>query len=159
MKHLGRAVGALLLPTLLLTLLWLLSGPQPVASQAGVTNFTTVSASRDVVAGRDVQAGGDVLVSGLLVTARAAQTVTMNGAITPVAAYMQLTSAGNVGTNNILTGTAGQRLTLVNGVNTTITISDSGRMKLSGNIALGQYDSLQLISDGANWVQLSTSDN
>ena len=48
---------------------------------------------------------------------------------------------------------------MVNNSNTTITISDTGTLKLSGNIALGQYDTLVLISDGTNWVQLATTNN
>lgn len=31
--------------------------------------------------------------------------------------------------------------------------------RLTGNLALGQYDSVLLFSDGTNWVQLATANN
>lgn len=53
----------------------------------------------------------------------------------------------------------GDVLILANQASTTITISDTGTLKLSGNLALGQYDSVTLISDGTNWIQAATSNN
>jgi hypothetical protein len=41
----------------------------------------------------------------------------------------------------------------------TITLTDTGTLKLSGNAALGQYDNITLMSDGANWVELSETNN
>jgi len=41
----------------------------------------------------------------------------------------------------------------------TITLTDTGTLKLGGNAALGQYDSITLLSDGTNWIQVSKADN
>ena len=55
--------------------------------------------------------------------------------------------------------TLGKITTFYNQANQTITISDTSTLKLSGNIALGQYDSLTTIGDGTNCVQLATANN
>lgn len=86
-------------------------------------------------------------------------TVTDGMTITPVSSIQPLTSAGNVGTSAIAINSSGIILRLYNTGSNTITITDTGNLKLSGNIGLGQYDSLTLISDGTNWIQTDTSNN
>ena len=86
-------------------------------------------------------------------------TVTTDGTITPTGSYQPLSSSGNVQTASITAGTAGDILFLVNTANTTITISDTGTLKLGGNRALGQYDTLTLMSDGTNWIERSFTNN
>ncbi len=93
------------------------------------------------------------------VAAQTAISVTMNGCITPTGTYQLLESAANVSTSNLAAGTTGQLLILVNTADTTITITDTGTLKLSGNAAITQYDTLTLISDGTNWLELSVSNN
>jgi hypothetical protein len=95
----------------------------------------------------------------LAVAAQTAISVTHDAIITPTGSYQQLESAGTVGTSSIAAGSAGQILVLVNTTNTTITISDTGTLKLSSNAALGQYDSLTLISDGTNWIEIGEGGN
>lgn len=135
-----------------------------------LTVDTSASIGTDLTVGDDVTVTGDVTADGLTLTsvgtidtlrlsAATAISVTQGLTITPAGSYQPLESAGTVSTGAITAGTAGDVLTLVNGTNTTITISDTGTLKLSGNIALGQYDSLVLISDGTNWVQLATTNN
>lgn len=140
-----------------------------------LTVDTSASIGTDLTVGDDVTATGDIAGAsvaassmtltgaGVLGTVRltpaTAISVTMNMTVTPAGSYQPLTSAGTVGTGVIVAGSAGDVLTLVNNSNTTITISDTGTLKLSGNIALGQYDTLVLISDGTNWVQLATTNN
>lgn len=187
MKRVMMGMGALLPVALVGILMWLWPAPA-VEAQASVPCYMEQGGRRWVAGGGcewemqagamfDVQAGvtsnfggdlsvaddltvlGDVIVGANLFTARATQAVTMNGWITPTAALMQLSAAGTVNTSRILTGTAGQRLTLLNGVNQSIVLSDTGWLKLSGNITLGQYDTLELVSDGSNWVQVATSNN
>jgi len=70
-----------------------------------------------------------------------------------------LESAGTVGCGDIVTGTAGDRLVLINTSNTSITISDTGSLKLGANRALAQYDSLELWSDGTYWIELGYAEN
>lgn len=152
-----RLIPLLALALLLLSLWGMGSGSQ---AQSNVTNFTTVKASRDIFAARDIQAGDDVTVTGdLVLSPRTAISVTMNATINPTGSYQPLTSAGTVNTASITIKPAGMVLTLVNMSNTSIVLTDTGTLKLSGNLTLGQYDSLVLVSDGTNWVQRSTSNN
>ena len=125
-----------------------------------MSNFTNVKASGYVVAGSYVESTTyakigtfERLVPGTTVV------VTTDGTITPVASYQPLSSSGNVQTASITAGTAGDVLYMINTSNTTITISDTGTLKLGGNRALGQYDTLTLISDGTNWVERSYTNN
>lgn len=92
-------------------------------------------------------------------TPATAISVTQELTITAAGSLQPLESAGSVSTGAITAGAAGDVLTLYNQANTTITISDTGAIKLSGNLALGQYDSVTLISDGTNWIQTATSNN
>lgn len=126
----------------------------PALAQSGVSNFTNVVASGYVQSGTYVRVGTfERLVPGTTVV------VTTDGTITPVASYQPLSSSGNVQTASIAAGTAGDVLYMINTSNTTITISDTGTLKLGGNRALGQYDTLTLISDGTNWVERSYTNN
>ena len=82
--------------------------------------------------------------------------------MTPAGSYQPLTSASNVGTSSIAgcaAGTTGETVDLVNGGSNTITFTDTGTLKLSGNAALGATDVLGLRCDGTNWVQRFKSDN
>ena len=85
--------------------------------------------------------------------------VTSGGTITPVGAYQQITAAGAVGTSAITAGNAGDVLILINTGSNTITLTDTGTLKLGGNAALGPSDALALFSDGTNWIQVSKADN
>jgi hypothetical protein len=113
----------------------------------------------DVQSGATVSFGGDATMSGdLVLSAQTAISVTNGGVITATGAYQPLESAAEV-TATIAAGSEGATLVLVNTANTTINIADTGAAKLSAAAALGQYDSLTLISDGANWIEVSRSNN
>lgn len=100
------------------------------------------------------------LVDGFLDMGNASViTLTMNATLTPNASYQPLASSGTVNTSSITVGSAGTLLTLVNTTNTSIVFTDTGTLKLSGNLTLGQNDSVTLVSDGTNWNQLATSNN
>lgn len=132
----------------------------PALAQSGVSNFTNVKASGYMQAGTYLESTTytkintfERLVPGTTVV------VTTDGTITPAASYQPLSSSGNVQTASIAAGTAGDVLYLINTSNTTITISDTGTLKLGGNRALGQYDTLTLMSDGTNWIERSFTNN
>jgi len=96
----------------------------------------------------------------VLIQEQAAQTITFNDEpITPTGTFMHLAAGGNMWTDNIVAGTAGQLLILTNDSAVNIVITDTGTIMLSGNCTLSQYDTLTLIADGTNWLELSTSTN
>lgn len=157
--------------------LLLLAMAVPVNAQSGRAIFNWIIANKLLVQDGGLTVSGDTALADTTVTGTGSVTgdvtlgadldmtpqtaisVTNGATITPTGAYQPLTSAGNVGFGAIAAGTAGQLLILSNNSNTTITITDTGTLKLSGNVALGQYDSVTLMSDGTNWRQLATSNN
>lgn len=124
-------------------------------SQVGAATFTgAVSASSTLAVG-----------TFQTFTPASAISVTNGVPITATATYQPLQSAGTVTTTVSITNasaaafTAGTRLVLINTSNTSIVIQDTGTTVLSGDITLGQYDTLELWFDGSRWVQISTSNN
>ncbi len=85
--------------------------------------------------------------------------LTMDTPITPTGTYQPITATAYVSTSQVVTGTAGQLLILTNISAHNVGITDTGILKLSGDTALGQYDTLTLISDGTNWIELAQTDN
>ncbi len=127
----------------------------PVFTAAPVFSGLPVFNGGISVAGGDVTAGADLNVS-----AQTLITATHGVPITPTGAYQPISSAGTITPTIATSGiTTGQMLVLINTTNTNIHFADTGTAKLSAQIILGQYDSLTLIFDGTNWIQLSTSNN
>lgn len=149
-------LGALLLPVLLVAALFVLARPQPSAAQSGVSNFTTVNASRDVYAGRDLFVGGFATLEP-----QATATITNGGWLTPTATLVPLTAQEGVGMSgaNIAVQPAGTLLMLLNVGANTITFTETGTLVSAGNIALGAGDSATLVSNGTNWYQTGASNN
>ena len=154
------------------------------ATRLTVSDTTTltgaVTTAGDVVVGDDLTVSDGLAVTGdqtltgalgvtgnatlageLKFTAPSAITVTANSTIA-TAGYVvvPLAAAGTVGTSAV-TGcqTAGKLTVLRNTTAQTITITDTSAIMLSGNAALGQYDTLTLLGDGTNCLQISKSDN
>lgn len=144
---------------------------------AQISNFTSIVLSSDLSVGddatvvdqfvsADMTATDDATVtddltvgSDVTITPQTVITITQAATLSPTGSYQQLTAAGAVSFGAITAGTAGDLLTLVNIGSNTITITDTGTLKLTGNLALGQYDSATLLSDGTNWIQLATANN
>jgi hypothetical protein len=134
-----------------------ISGDQSVA---GTLSAGTLAVSGATTVNGDIATGGDMQTAGFIrAAANTAISVTQGMTITPTGSFHALTAAGNVSTGAIAAGSPGDILMLFVEDNVTITISDTGTLKLSGNLALGQYDSVTLLSDGTNWIQLATSNN
>lgn len=131
---------------LVVGMLWSLAATS--TAQVNVTNFDNVRADGFVRVDRFLRLSPNTAIS-----------VTQNMTITPRGSYQPLESAGNVGTAAIARGNAGDVLLLINQTNTTITISDTGTLKLGGNRALGQFDTLTLVSDGTNWIERAFTNN
>jgi hypothetical protein len=99
----------------------------------------------------------------LCTEAQTTYAVTSGATIAPTGSYMRLSATANVaasGTTAISDGTyAGQLLVFENTVTYTITISDTANTQMSGATVLGQYDTLTLIWNGSDWVELAQANN
>ena len=92
-----------------------------------------------------------------------AEVVSAGSTIVATGTYQPLTSAAAVTTSTstaIADGTkVGQLLILVNeNASDAITIDDAANTRLSGNAVLGNDDSLMLIWDGADWLEIGQVD-
>lgn len=125
-------------------------------SGAGANFTSAISTNSNVVAYGAASVG-----TFLSLSPGATQVVADNGTITPVASYQPISSTGAVGTSSIAAMASGTLLRLVNVGSSTITITDTGTLYLSGDIALGANDSLLLMSKGVGegWIQVGTSNN
>lgn len=129
------------------------AGAADFDSTLNVDGTATLSADATVAEGLTV---GD----GLAVSAQTAISVTNNATITPTGTYQPLESADTVTASLAASGyAAGTLLTLINTSNTTIVFTDTGTLKASGNVSLGQYDAALFWFDGTNWIQIGESDN
>lgn len=167
----GIAV-ALMLALLLAVLVVPAADAQSARQQFEWILAKRLNVDTDVAIGDDLAVVGDVAVTGglavtgdatfaadVIISPAAVLTVTQDMTITPASGYQPLAAANNLGTAAIAAGTAGQIVRFVNTSNVNIVLTDTGTLKLSANLSLGQYDSATLISDGTNWVQLATSNN
>lgn len=134
------------------------AGDADVTGGLSVTGVTALTGATTVDG--NLSTGGDLQVAEFLRTAgKPAITVTADSIITPTGTFQGIEAAGAVGTASIAAGSAGDMLVLMNIDTNVITITDTGTLKLTGNIALGQYDTLTMISDGTNWIQIATANN
>jgi hypothetical protein len=167
----------LILPALLSAILLVALFNMPTIAQ-GITNFSNLVLSGDLTVGDDVvitdgitsaditasddaTVGDDLTVGDTISgtwTARSEEsvlTIGESGTITPTGTYQRISSASNVGTSSIAGPTEGRMLILLNVGSNTITLTDTGTLKLSGNAALGAGDAVVLLADGTNWNQIS----
>lgn len=128
---------------------------QPLIQERAATGSITAV---NITASGTVTGGGLASTGFLKLAPGTSITVTSSG-ITPTASYQPIVAAAFTATSNIASKPAGTLLRLVNTGTPTITLTDTGTLLLSANIVLGQYDSLLLMSDGTNWIQMGTSDN
>jgi len=130
-----------------------------VADNATVSGTLTIV--EQVLATGDVRTGTDVQVAQVLrVVPNAAISVTNGAAFTPTGTFQPLTSFGTVTPTITETDAdAGDILVLMVTSATTINIADTGTTKLSAAWAGGQYDTLTLMAEGDNWVEIARSNN
>jgi len=112
-----------------------------------------------------VTAVGNVLIGDWLVAVEQTACVVEAGtSITPTGMYQPITSEAVVTTSTsiaIVDGTVvGQLLILINeNAADAITVDDGGNTRLSGDAVLGPDDTLMLIWDGADWVEIAQANN
>lgn len=113
-----------------------------------------------LVSNTSIRAGSWIKVGTFhRLTEQTAITVTTDGAVDPTGSYQQLTAAGAVQTSDVTCGSEGDIVMYVNSVNQTITLTDTGALRLTGNFAMGQYDTLTVLSDGTNCLEIARANN
>jgi len=103
-------------------------------------------------------AGGLTHHSGLSLAPQGTISVTEGLTLTLAGTSQPLESAGDAAFH-LPSCSPGDLLLLVNTASHTLTLSDSGQVRLAGDWVAGQHDSLTLWCDGTNWVEVSRSDN
>lgn len=115
---------------------WVIADKLTVRGDADIEDDLTVIdqvSAADVTATDDLAVTDDATVGGkLTLSAATSITVTQGATLSPTGAYQPIKAAGNLSFGAITAGTAGDVLTLVNASNTTITITDTSTLKLSG---------------------------
>lgn len=125
----------------------------------GTSGFAAVTATSLTASTGLTLSNGDLTVADdLKIDKQTVITVTNGAAFTVTGTYQPIAAAGAV-TPTITMGAAGDVVVIVNTSNQTITIADTGTTMLSAAWAGTQYDTLTLICDGTNWLELDRSAN
>lgn len=142
--------GAMLAVLLFVVLMFGIGlGAQPVTAAPNLTTFGNVVSSSVVR-----------LQTFLQPVKQTRIVVTEGSTITPVGTNQPISSTGAVGTSSIAAPTGVNNiLYLVNVGSQTITLTDTGTLKLAGNFAMGVTDGITLMFDGTNWVEMARSNN
>lgn len=153
-----------------LVIILLIAMNVPVWGQSAATRFNrlivnstlnvvgTTTLTGDVTMGDDLIVTDNVSVDGLVLTAATLISLTNGSTLTPVSSFHRI---GSPGTVYVTLGVcpAGLVTTLENAINATINLTDTGTSKLTGNFAMGQYDTLTLLGDGTNCYELARANN
>lgn len=134
-------------------------GDNIIGIAAGGVEHARVTTSGLQVTGEITTSTGITIGTFLRLWPGATQTLYEGTPITPTASYQPVMAIYNMGTSAIVIQPAGTLLQIINVGTPTVSITDTGTIMLSGDLVLGQYDSLLLLSDGTNWVQMGTSNN
>ena len=129
----------------------------------GALTGTTANFTGNVSTDGNMTTYGAEYVGTFLTLGQAATVVltATDATLTPIGTYQPISSSAAIGTASIASKPAGTLLRIVNIGSQTITFTDTGTLRLSSDIALGQYDSLLLMSAGTGqgWIQMGTSNN
>jgi hypothetical protein len=155
----------------------LITGTTTLAGTTALNGIVTVGDGGDTVAINssdwDIGATGDmtgigsVTMDGALTVGTFANltkagviTVTNGSIITMTKTLQPLAAAGAVATASISgCATAGRLSILYNTVAQTITFTDTSTLMIAGNYGMTQYDTLTLIGDGTNCIELARAAN
>jgi hypothetical protein len=136
-----------------------INGPLSVVGDATALGGPLTVDGVSILTGAVAANSGEMLQGFLVLTPTTSITVTQGMTITPTGTYQPLTAAGAVSTSAIAAKDAGTMLRLINTSAQTITLTDTGTLKLTANWVGAQYDALVLMSDGVNWVEMARADN
>ena len=129
------------------------------ATVAGALAVTGNTSTAGLSATGDTALGGSVALGDFTSFEYSGNLAVLDGGpLTPVRTFQQISAAAASGMT-VTTVARGAVVTLINMGSNTVTITDTGTTMLSANAALGQYDSLTLISDGTNMIELARSNN
>lgn len=128
-----------------------------VAGALAATGNASTSGNMAVTGNANV--GGSASIDKLIAFGNAGNVAVTPGAVlTPVNTLTFVSATGAAGVGMGL-GSTGQVVSVINMGSNAITISDTVNSALSGDIALGQYDTLTMVFDGTRWIQLATANN
>lgn len=143
-----------------------ISGDLNVTDDVVIADTLTVSGVTNLVgnataAGTFAVNGNSLSVAKTLNLARQTSIAVTEGAIiTPTGTFQELTAAGGVTATLADPAAAGQTVILFNSTSNAITIADGSGRYFAGNVVLGSYDNVTLISTAAgSWMEISRSDN
>jgi len=123
----------------------------------GIGSSTTPAAKLDVQ--------GDTIVRGLFTLASSTVIPTAGSTLTPTTSYVKLNQTSSVAlsaTTAIADGAAVGNVLILQAINTgafAVTIPNTANTKLVAARALSTGDTLTLLWDGSDWVELSFSNN
>jgi hypothetical protein len=113
-----------------------------------------------VTVGGNILTASDITAASYTATKQGNVTVTADSVIAATSSLVPITSSGTVGTASISGCNTSGRLTILLNVGAQqITITDTGTLKLSANAVLTADDTLTLIGDGTNCVEIAKSAN
>jgi hypothetical protein len=84
-------------------------------------------------------------------------TVESGSTVTPPTIGNVITVTGTTSINNVQVSRIGRIITLL--FTDTVTVNDTGNLKLAGTFNAGVDDTLTLVYDGTNWLEISRSAN
>jgi hypothetical protein len=133
-----------------------IAGATTVGGALAVTGNTSTAG---LSATGDTALGGNVSLGDFTSLEYAGNLAVLDGGpLTPLRTFQQISAAGAAGMT-VTTTSRGTIVTIVNMGSNAVTITDTGTTMLGSNAALGQYDTLTLISDGTNMIELARANN
>lgn len=127
--------------------------------KAGTLSVTggTAAFGAAILAQGTVASVGSV-AAGTFLQLSAQTGITVSGYITPTGSYQPIRAAAWV-SPTLNKGASGYVLILTNTNTENICLVDTGAVMLSADWTAGQYDTIWLLSDGTNWLELARSNN
>jgi hypothetical protein len=129
------------------------------ATVGGALAVTGNTSTAGLTASGDSALGGSVTLGDFTGFEYSGNLAVLDGGpLTPVRTFQQISAAGAAGMT-VTTTSRGTIVTIVNMGSNAVTITDTGTTMLGSNAALGQYDTLTLISDGTNMIEVARANN